>query len=124
MRTLCKRRIIILGFTLPAVTDTLVALGAPQTLTNKTISGATNTLSQLPVANQIVQYAVTPSPNSSNRVFTLSPTPAANGGVLLFLDGALLRQGAGLDYTLSGATVTMTSAPIAGQILWTTYSQY
>ena len=35
-------------FTLPSTTDTLVGLAAAQTLTNKSISGATNTLSAIP----------------------------------------------------------------------------
>lgn len=110
--------------TLPTVTDTLVALSASQTLTNKTISGGSNTLSQLPVAVQMDQYTVTPYPNGSATTFTLSPVPVTSLSVQLYLDGTLLRQGSGLDYTISGVTITMTTAPATGQVLWAVYSQY
>lgn len=104
--------------------DSLVTNATSATLTNKTISGGSNTLSQLPVATQMQQYTVAPYPNSSATTFTLSPTPAANLSVQLYLDGTLLRQGSGLDYTISGATVTMITAPVTGQNLWAVYSQY
>lgn len=46
--------------------------------------------------------------NGSNLDFTLAATPAT-GSLLLILNG--IQQLSGTDYTLSGATVTMTTAP-------------
>jgi hypothetical protein len=94
------------------------------TVTGKTISGGSNTLSQLPVATQTIQVVVTPSPNGSNTSFTLSTTPGAGVGVSLYLDGLVLAQGSGLDYTISGSTITMAVAPSSGQRLIAIYSQY
>lgn len=48
--------------------------------------------------------------NGSNVTFTLSATPVA-GTVKLFKNGLLLLAGAGNDYTISGATITMATAP-------------
>lgn len=110
--------------TLPSITDTLVSVSATQTLVNKTISGGSNTFSQLPVASQIQQVILTPAPNGSQTNFTLSPTPVTALSVQLYLDGVLLQQGAGLDYTISGATVSFTVAPATGQMITVVYSQY
>lgn len=51
--------------------------------------------------------------NGSNTTFTLPATPWA-GSVRLYLDGLLMEPGAGNDYTISGATITMLSAPPTG----------
>lgn len=106
------------GTTLSSDTNTL-------TLTNKTISGGSNTLSELPVATQITQVVVTPYPNSSTTAFTLSPTPPSNGsGVTCNIDGILMRQGASYDYTVSGSTLTLNTAPATGQNIYCVYSEY
>lgn len=54
--------------------------------------------------------------NGSNTAFTLANTP---NGIMtdLFLNGQLLEAGAGNDYTISGSTITMLYAPIAGDKL-------
>ena len=52
--------------------------------------------------------------NGSNTSFTLSPTPAAAGNVNCFLNGIQQQQGAGNDYTISGATITYLTAPPTG----------
>jgi len=53
--------------------------------------------------------------NGSNTVFTLANVPNPASSVEVFLDGMMQR--AGVDYSLSSATVTFTSAPISGAIL-------
>jgi hypothetical protein len=60
--------------------------------------------------------------DGANVTFTLAHTPTANANVLLFLDGIVQYQGGGLDYTISGATITMLIAPVTNQTLWAFYS--
>lgn len=55
--------------------------------------------------------------NGSNVTFTLANTPIT-GSVQLYLG---LYQAPGNDYTISGATITMTSAPLTGQTLIANY---
>lgn len=50
--------------------------------------------------------------NGSNTAFTLSGTPVANASVIMVLDG--VTQTNGTDYTVSGTTVTFTTAPASG----------
>ena len=70
--------------------------------------------------------AVTPSQeapsgtiNSSNTSFTLTYTPIIGTKLSLYRDGMILVQGT--DYTISGSTITMTSAPLYGETLYATY---
>ncbi len=49
--------------------------------------------------------------NGSNTSYTLSPTPTVSANVNCFLNGVQQRQGAGTDYTISGATITYLTAP-------------
>jgi len=58
--------------------------------------------------------------NGSNTAFTLANTPVA-GSVVLYLNGIRLRSGAGNDYTISGANITMLYAPATGDVLLATY---
>lgn len=71
----------------------------------------------------IVQEAPAGTVNGSNVTFTLSFTPLNLNLVDLKLDGVVLEQGAGKDYTISGATITMLTAPVAGQSLLALYSK-
>ena len=57
--------------------------------------------------------------NGSNTAFTLSQTPNENESVNLYLDG--LKLTAGVDYTLSGSSITMTTAPAIAQLLRANY---
>lgn len=63
--------------------------------------------------------------NGSNVTFTLPSTPQESGStepsVDLYLDG--LYQTPGTDYTISGVTITMTTAPALGQSLRASYFQ-
>lgn len=54
--------------------------------------------------------------NGSNTTFTLTVTPTSNT-LGLYLNGVLLRAGAGNDYTLSTNTISMTTAPVSGDVL-------
>lgn len=58
--------------------------------------------------------------NGSNTAFTLANTPVT-GSLQLFLNGVRLVVGAGNDYTLTGASISMTTAPITGDSLIATY---
>jgi len=58
--------------------------------------------------------------DGANAVFTLASTPAA-GSVALYLNGLRLLAGAGNDYTLAGAIITMATAPQAGDVLIADY---
>ena len=57
--------------------------------------------------------------NNSNTAFTLASTPTANAAVHLYQDGLILVQG--VDYTISGVNITMTTAPNFFQSLYASY---
>jgi hypothetical protein len=62
----------------------------------------------------IVDETPSGSINGSNQAFTLSQTPFdANDSVEVYLDG--LKKDRVTDWTVSGTTVTMSVAPVAGQ---------
>lgn len=54
--------------------------------------------------------------NSSNTAFTLANAPSPAGSLLLVQNGLVLKGG-GVDYTLSGANITMVTAPATGDDL-------
>lgn len=107
-----------------------------------TISGATITFNTAPATGDLIlaDYMVgagvymtgstsfidneTPSGtvNGSNTAFTLAFTPVT-GTVRLYRDGQLLTGGAGNDYTISGASITMTTAPVTGSVLLAFYQK-
>ena len=57
--------------------------------------------------------------NGTNKVFTLSNTPVKI--VSVALNGLLQEAGAANDYTISGSTLTMVTAPYATDKLRVTY---
>ena len=59
------------------------------------------------------------SVNSSNATFTLAAAPVT-GTLTLYLNGQRLKGG-GEDFSLSGLTITMTTAPTTGDILLADY---
>lgn len=54
--------------------------------------------------------------DSSNVTFTLSATPNPVASLRLLKNGQLLKAG-GVDFTLSGATITMVIPPDSGDLL-------
>jgi len=72
----------------------------------------------------INSYAETPSGtvNSSNVTFTLANTPADVNGVLVLLNG--VTQYNGIDYTVSGSTITFTTAPTTGSSIFAYYNTF
>lgn len=58
------------------------------------------------------------SVNGSNLVFTLAFTPDDSEGVEVYLDGLLET-----DYSISGTTITFTTAPVAGQTVRVFYQK-
>ena len=54
--------------------------------------------------------------NGINVTYTLAETPNPATSLRLFLNGQLLKAGAGNDYTLSGYTITLATAYNAGEV--------
>lgn len=80
--------------------------------------------SAIMVSAGLVQEVPSGSVNSSNTAFTLANTPGAAASISCTLDGLILTQGSGKDYTVSGASLTMGVAPSTGQTIWCSYSKY
>ena len=74
----------------------------------------------LTAANIVTRETPTGSINGANATFTLAATPTA-GTEEVFLNGLLLEAGAGNDYTISGATITMLVIPQTGDRLKANY---
>ena len=97
---------------------------APISLTT-TGSGAASFVSNvlnIPTPSGTTSYAETPSGlvNSSNTAYTLANNPASANGVMVFLDGVL--QYNGIDYTISGQTITFVTAPVTGSSIFAVYN--
>jgi hypothetical protein len=111
--------------TLPSSTDTLLGRATTDTLTNKSLSGATNTFTLLPVAAQAQQDTF--SGNGSTTAFTLSATagtPSANG-MVVYVDGILVEPGGSdYSYTTGSSTITFVTAPAAGQSIRAVYQKF
>ena len=74
----------------------------------------------LTTANFITRETPSGAVNGSNTSFTLANTPVA-GSEEVFLNGLLLEPGAGNDYTITGATITMLTAPLEGEKIRVNY---
>lgn len=72
-----------------------------------------------PDADQLKKFWKQETPsgtiNGSNVTFTLGQTPVENDSVLVFLDG--LHQVIGTHITISGSTITFTTAPATAQVV-------
>jgi hypothetical protein len=58
--------------------------------------------------------------NGVNSSFTLAFTPIF-GSLHVYLNGILMRAGAANDYTVTGSSITMASAPTSGSVLLASY---
>lgn len=76
--------------------------------------------SGLTASNFVDKEVPSGSINGSNTSFTLANTPVA-GSEHLYLNGVLQEPGAGNDYTISGGTITMLTAPLSGEKLRASY---
>ena len=97
-----------------AANDFLVASG-PGVFVKKSLSETQTIL----VPKWSINEIPTGSINGVNMVFTLAHTPIDQ--IMLYLNGQYMTVGAGEDYTISGSTITMNSAPIVGDKIRSNY---
>lgn len=71
-------------------------------------------------ADVICNEVPTGTINSINTVFTLANTPVA-GTVQVYLNGLLQATGSGMDYIISGTTVTFAKAPRTNSEVYVSY---
>ena len=104
----------VLGVT-PGGQLTFLGLGTGLSISGTTLNASGST------TNFADYIAVPGTPNGTLTAFTLAnaPSPATSLGV--FKNGQLLQSGTGNDYTLAGAVVTFTVAPIATDNLQASY---
>lgn len=84
------------------------------TWTNPITSGG------LTASNFVDKEVPSGSINGSNTAYTLANTPVA-GSEHVYLNGVLQESGAGNDYTITGASITMLTAPLTGEKLRVSY---
>ncbi len=78
------------------------------------------------LSNNVISVALSPKAetpsglvNGSNITYTLTSTPIANESVMVFLNG--VAQYNGIDYTVSGTTITFGAAPANGSSIFAYY---
>ena len=97
-----------------------LAVGAGTGITVNADDVAVNSTTVQFKADEIYNETPSGSINSSNVTFTLANTPVT-GSVQLYLNG--LRQRLTTDFTMSGGTITMTTAPTTGDNLIADYDK-
>lgn len=65
------------------------------------------------------QEIPTGSVNGVNTTFTLSLLPHSDDGTIVFVNA--IPQQLGVDFTISGQTITLTEAPTTGQRVYVFY---
>lgn len=90
-----------------------------------TLGSSAVTFQQLVIAglqasNFVDKEVPSGSINGSNATFTLANTPVS-GSEHVWLNGVLQQSGSGNDYTISTATITMATAPLAGEVILVSY---
>lgn len=93
-----------------------------QTANDNSTKAASTAYVDAKAGTQSLVYNETPTGliNSSNTVYTLASTPATNS-LALYKNTERMSPG-GVDYTLSGNTITMAAAPITGEVMIADYS--
>jgi hypothetical protein len=76
--------------------------------------------SVLYVANVITREAPSGTINGTNVDFTLAHTPVSNSEHV-YLNGLLQEPGVGNDYSISGGTITFSTAPVSGDRIRVSY---
>jgi hypothetical protein len=109
----------------PARAITLVAAGIGVNADGTTLIVTGNALGVKPgvylgAANIVTRETPSGAVNGSNASFALAAAPLSNTEEV-FLNGLLQEPGAGNDYTLSGTTITMLSAPLTGDRIRVNY---
>jgi hypothetical protein len=90
------------------------------TLGSTAVTYTQDTAGTLSPTNFVIEETPSGSINGSNTTFTLANTPTS-GTVKLYLNGVRQKSGAGNDYTISTNTITMTTAPVSGDVLIADY---
>ena len=90
------------------------------TLGSTAVTYTQDTSGTLSTSNFVTEETPSGSINGSNVAFTLANTPTA-GTLKLYLNGVRQKSGAGNDYTISTNTITMTTAPVSGDVLIADY---
>jgi len=90
------------------------------TLGSTAVTYTQDTAGTLSPTNFVIEETPSGSINGSNTSFTLANTPTS-GTVKLYLNGVRQKSGAGNDYTISTNTITMTTAPVSGDVLIADY---
>jgi hypothetical protein len=86
------------------------------------MSAAVASTDYMAPASFVTRETPTGTINGVNTTFTLANTPIVNTEQV-FLNGLLLEPGAGNDYTISGATITMLIVPATGDRLKANYQK-
>jgi len=90
------------------------------TLGSTAITYTQDTSTGLTTANFVDKEIPSGSINGSNTAFVLANTPTT-GTEHVYLNGMLMESGGGNDYTISGATLTLLTAPLSGEKIRCTY---
>jgi hypothetical protein len=101
----------------------------PYLLAGSGITLSTGSSGQVTITNsgalQTIEWneRLTGTVDGTNTSFSLAYSPTTSLTLMLFLNGILLEQGVGNDFTISGTTVTMSQAPLPESKLTATYSR-
>jgi hypothetical protein len=90
------------------------------TLGSTAITYVQDTAGAFGASNIVTEETPSGSVNGVNTTYTLANTPTT-GTLRLHLNGLRLKSGAGNDYTISTNTITMTTAPVSGDVLIADY---
>lgn len=90
------------------------------TLGSTAVTYAQDASGSLSTSNFVTEETPSGSINGSNVTFTVANTPTT-GTLRLFLNGVRQKSGAGNDFTITTNTITMTTAPVSGDVLLVDY---